>query len=278
MNYRHAFHAGNFADLLKHAILTRSLAALTVDRAPLTVIDTHAGAGLYDLAGDAGRATGEGQAGIGRLMAATDAPSVFDPLRAAVKRANPPGLVRFYPGSPLLLAETLRPRDQLLACELRPDDHAALKAVLPRQVDAEVLAADGWTTAVQRAPPAPARLLVLIDPPYERGDDHRQAASLTSALLARNPEAVIVIWSPIKDLASFDAFLETLEDAVGAHPLLLAQTRLRALTDPMLLNGCAVAVVNPPTGLQGECDQATSWIATVLGEADAVGRVTWIVP
>jgi len=273
MNYRHVFHAGNFADLLKHAVLTRVLAALTVGRDPLTVIDTHAGAGLYDMAGDAGRRTGEGEAGIGRLMVATDAPVVFDPLRAAVARANAKGVTRFYPGSPLLIGEALRPRDRLIACELRADDHAALKSVLPRQVGAEILKVDGWAAALQRAPRLPDRLLVLIDPPYERGDDYEQAAALTAALLARNPSATIALWAPIKDLASFDGFLGALEDAAGSAPLMLAQVRLRPLTDPMKMNGCAMAVVNPPTGLQEACAEAADWIAAALGEAGAVGRV-----
>jgi len=272
MNYRHAFHAGNFADLLKHAALTRLLTTMTRAPEPLTVIDTHAGAGLYDLAGEDGRRTGEGQAGVQRLMAASDAPAAFDALRASVARANAKGEVRFYPGSPLLIGEALRPRDQLIACELRPDDHAALKRALPRQLGAEVLEADGWATAIDRAPRAPARLLVLIDPPFERGDDHDQAVALTDALLRRNPSAVIAIWAPVKDLASFDTFLGALEDVAGWAPILLAEARLRPLTDPMKMNGCALAIVNPPENLTDACAQAAKWIANTLGEAGAKGQ------
>ncbi|HEX7761878.1 MAG TPA: 23S rRNA (adenine(2030)-N(6))-methyltransferase RlmJ, partial [Caulobacteraceae bacterium] len=126
MNYRHAFHAGNFADLLKHAIVLDLMGRLTAAAGPLTVVDTHAGAGGYDLAGELARKTGEGQAGIVRLMADAGAPAVFAPLKAAVRGVNGKGQsVRYYPGSPLLIAPALRPGDRYLACEIRSDDGAA---------------------------------------------------------------------------------------------------------------------------------------------------------
>jgi 23S rRNA (adenine2030-N6)-methyltransferase len=127
LNYRHAFHAGNFADVMKHAILLELLAALTRESGGLTVIDTHAGAGIHDLRGGEASRTGEAAGGVVKLMAA-EAPPVFDSLKAAVRRANRGDEIRFYPGSPLLIADALRARDRLIACELRPDDYAALKA------------------------------------------------------------------------------------------------------------------------------------------------------
>ncbi|MEO8927715.1 MAG: 23S rRNA (adenine(2030)-N(6))-methyltransferase RlmJ [Caulobacteraceae bacterium] len=273
MNYRHAFHAGNFADLLKHAVLTHLLRALTAAPGPLTVIDTHAGAGLYDLAGDSARRTGEGQAGIVQLMAAADAPAAFADLRAGVMRANAPGAVRFYPGSPILIGEILRPRDRLIACELRPDDHGALKGVLPRHVGAEIVKADGWEVAAARVPAAPGRLLVFVDPPFESGDDPARAAALVASVLSRNPGATIALWAPIKDLAGFDTFLTGVEDAAGAADVLVAETRLRPLADPMAMNGCAMVVVNPPTGLAEPALAAAAWIARELGGGGALGRV-----
>ena len=268
MNYRHVFHAGNFADLLKHAILCELLAGLTVQPTRLTVIDTHAGAGIYDLHGDAARRTGEGAA-IGRLMATPHPPAVFAALLTAVRRANRAGESRYYPGSPVLIAGALRPGDRYIACELRPDDHAALKAVLPRQLGAEVLKTDGWQIAGARAPSAPARLLVLIDPPYERGDDPGQAVATAKRILERNPAAVIALWLPIKDLAGFDAFVSRLEDAAGPAPMLVAQVRLRDLADPMRLNGCAMVVINPLSALAEPAAAAAEWIANTLGEAGA---------
>ena len=274
MNYRHAFHAGNFADLIKHAILTRLLRDLTVGAAPLTVIDTHAGAGLYDLRGDLSRRTREGEAGIGRLMAAKDAPVAFDDLKAAVRRVNAPGEGRYYPGSPVLIAGALRTRDRYIACELHPDDHAALKQVLPRELGAVVHNGDGWVHASRVAPPSPAALLVLVDPPFERGDDYVQALDLLTAILGVNRGASLAIWLPIKDLATYDAFLGDIEDAAAGHAVLAAEIRLRLLTDPMRLNGCAVIVVNPPDGLETQARAAAEWIAIGIGEEGALGRVT----
>jgi len=274
MNYRHAFHAGNFADLAKHAILTRVLREMTAGSGGLTVIDTHAGAGLYDLAAEASRRTGEGEAGIVRLMADPHAPTAFDDLKAAVRRANGPGQGRYYPGSPVLIAAALRPRDQLIACELRPDDATALKRVLPRELGALVHRGDGWAHAAKAAPAAPAALLALIDPPFEAGDDYAQAVRLTSNLLRINRGAIIAIWTPLKDLATFDAFLGDLEDAARGVPILAAEVRLRPLTDPMRLNGCAMIVVNPPASLDAHARTVVDWIAQTLGEEGAEGRVT----
>jgi 23S rRNA (adenine2030-N6)-methyltransferase len=274
MNYRHAFHAGNFADLAKHAILTRLLRDLTTRPVPLTVIDTHAGAGLYDLADQQSRRTGEGEAGVGRLMADSAAPEAFDDLKAAVRRVNGRGEGRYYPGSPVLIAAALRPRDRYVACELRMEDASALKQVLPRQLGAVVHKGDGWAHAARVAPAAQAGLLALIDPPFERGDDYEQAVRLTRRLLSANRDAVIAIWTPIKDLATFDAFLGDLEDALRSAQILAAEVRLRPLDDPLRLNGCALVVANPPPGLEDHARAVVSWIAGTLGEPGALGRVT----
>ncbi len=271
MNYRHIFHAGNFADLLKHAVLIDLLNAMTRGSA-LTVIDTHAGAGLYDLSAEAARKTGEGEAGVVRLMAEA-APVVFDGLKAAVTRLNTGEVVRRYPGSPALIAAALRPGDRYIACELRPDDYAALRAMLPHQRDAQALREDGWAVAARLAPRAPAALLALIDPPFEAGDDYRRAAEAVKSILALNSGAVIAIWTPLKDLAGFDAFLGDLEDAASGHSILVAQTRLRPLTDPMKLNGCAMIVVNPTAGLASGVGEAAAWIAANLGDPGGEGRV-----
>jgi len=273
MNYRHAFHAGNFADLLKHALLAELLAALTAEAAPLTVIDTHAGAGLYDLTGDMARRTGEAERGIGVLLADEAAPAEFARLKAAVRRANGGGALRLYPGSPLLIASGLRPRDSYIACEIRPDDHAALKNALPRNLGAVVLKADGWAVAAERTPRAPARVLVLIDPPFERGDVYAQIGRTVRAVTRANRGAVIAVWLPIKDLATYDAFLGELEDAAAGAPTVVAEVRLRPLSDPMKMNGCAMAVVRPPPRLAEAAGRIAAWIAERLGESGAASRV-----
>jgi 23S rRNA (adenine2030-N6)-methyltransferase len=275
MNYRHLFHAGNFADLLKHAMLLCLLREMTRTDQGLTVIDTHAGAGLYDVDSEAARRTGEAEEGVGQLMSASDAPAAFDLLKAAVVRANRGDRTRYYPGSPVLIEYGLRPRDRYIACELRPDDHAALKAVIPRQSGALVLKEDGWTVGIQRATPWPQPLLVLIDPPFERPDDGSKAVALIEALLKRNRGAVVALWAPIKDLTTFDALVSDLQDAVVATPVLITELRLRGLGDPMRMNGCAMIVVNSPSSLEPQAREAAEWIANRMGEAGGLGRTEW---
>jgi 23S rRNA (adenine2030-N6)-methyltransferase len=270
VNYRHAFHAGNFADLLKHAALLILLQDLQRPGAPLTVLDTHAGRGLYDLAGEDARRSGEAEAGILRLMSSPDAPAAFAPLKAAVSALNGAGPVRRYPGSPWLIAERLRPGDRYLACELNPAEHAALKRALAGHKAVEPLCADGFAAAPQRAP-AKGPALVLIDPPFEKPDDYRRSAQASGEILARNPAAVVAIWLPLKDLETFDAFLRELEAATDALAL-IAEARLRPLSDPMKMNGCAMVVLNPPPGLEAPLAEACAWLAATAGEG-GLGKV-----
>ena len=157
---------------------------------------------------------------------------------------------------------------------MRPDDHAALKSVLPRELGALAHLGDGWVHAARVAPAAPAALLVLIDPPFERGDDYAQALDLLRQIRRLNGGAAVAIWVPIKDLATFDAFLGDVEDAAAGTAVLAAEVRLRPLSDPMRLNGCAMVVVNPPTGLETFATPVVDWLAATLGETGAVGRVT----
>ncbi|HEY3950335.1 23S rRNA (adenine(2030)-N(6))-methyltransferase RlmJ [Phenylobacterium sp.] len=266
MNYRHAFHAGNFADLVKHAALLRWLGRLTAGPGSLSVIDTHAGRGLYDLAGAEAKKSGEAEAGIGRLMAAADVPGTFAPLTEAVRRLNGGGSVRRYPGSPWLIAQALRPGDRYLACELRSEEHAVLREALKARPGVRTACADGYAAAVAETP-ASGRVLVLIDPPFERADDYARIVETLAGVRRRNRDTAALVWLPLKDLETFDAFLRDLEDAVDA-PLLVAETRMRPLADPLKMNGCALVLLNPPAGLAAELEAICGWAAG-LGEGGA---------
>lgn len=269
MNYRHSFHAGNFADLFKHAALLRALAAAQADPAPLLVVDTHAGAGRYRLS-PADLASGEAAA-VARLLADPAAPEIFAPL---VRATRPDGAGLIYPGSPLLAAARLRADDRLLACELRPEEGEILAGVLksygPR---AEVRVADGYEAlpGALRAWPGPA--LVLIDPPFERGDDYGRTAGAVEAALRARAKTGLLVWTPYKDLETFDALLRDLERRVAA-PGLSAVLRLRLPTDPLRLNGCALIAFNPPAGLQLALEAAGGWIAAKLGEPGGGVRIS----
>jgi 23S rRNA (adenine2030-N6)-methyltransferase len=270
LNYRHAFHAGNFADLAKHALLLSLLARLQRDAAPLTVIDSHAGAGLYALDGGPAQSSGEAEAGIGRLMAEPNPPGPLAALKAAVGKLSSKGKLKLYPGSPKLVADRLRPVDRLVACELRPDDAGLLRQAL-KGATAEVLVEDGFALAAKRAAPK-QRLLVLMDPPFERPDDYARAADTAAAIVRRNPAAVVMIWLPLKDLETFDGFLRRLEGG-PARAALVAETRLRPLDDPMKMNGCALVIVGAPKGLEDEARAVCDWVARVCGGPAGEGRV-----
>jgi 23S rRNA (adenine2030-N6)-methyltransferase len=270
LNYRHAFHAGNFADLVKHAGLLALLARLQAMGAPLTVIDTHAGRGMYDLAGPEAAASGEAAAGIGRLIGASDAPAEFAPLIAAVRALNGGGAVRRYPGSPWLIAERMRAGDSYLACELRGDEHAALAARLMGKAGVRTLNADGYVAAAREAP-AKGAALVLIDPPFERADDYGRIVETVGAVRRRNGAVAVLAWLPLKDLETFDAFLRDLEDA-EAGPLLVAEARMRPLADPMKMNGCALVCAGAQAGLAQDLAAICGWTAASLGE-DGAARV-----
>ena len=261
MNYRHSFHAGNFADLLKHAALLRCLARLGREPGPLLVIDTHGGAGRYRLS-PADLLEGEASA-LARLMAAGAVPPGPSELRDAVRaEAVPDGVV--YPGSPLLAARRLRPEDRLLAAELRPEEQALLSATLrPFAPGAEARLADGYPMLGPALRGWRGRALVLIDPPYERGDDYDRVVEAAEAALAADPRAVVLIWAPLKDLETFDRLLRALELTAAGLAL---ELRLRPPVDPMRMNGCAMIALNPPDGLAAELEAAGDWIAAELGE------------
>jgi 23S rRNA (adenine2030-N6)-methyltransferase len=267
LNYRHAFHAGNFADLVKHAALLALLRRPRAEAAPLTVIDTHAGRGLYDLAGPEAKKSGEAEAGIVRLMAASDAPAEFSDLKAAVLALNGQGPVRRYPGSPRLIAEALRPGDRYVACELRPDEHAALRELIAGKPDVETLCADGFVAA-DGATPGSGRVLVLIDPPFERADDYVRIIETLAAVRRKNCAACALVWLPLKDLETFDAFLRDLEDEVRG-PFLVAEARMRPLSDPLKMNGCALVLLGAPAGMEATLEAICGWTTRALGEGGA---------
>ena len=270
MNYRHSFHAGNFADLVKHALilwLVRERQA----RGPVAVLDTHAGGGLYDLHGDATRSR-EAEAGVARLMAGADLPASLEALAAEVRAVNPglaPGdPIRWYPGSPVLAARMLRDDDRYLGFELNAAVLPLLAESLAAYPEADGQGADGYEAVVEAAPGTGP--LVLIDPPFERPDDYVRAAEAAVALVRADPATTVAIWTPIKDLETFDGFLRRLG---GVGPVLVCEARLRPLTNPMTMNGCAMVVVNPPAGTDEAATEICDWVATRLGDAGAKGDV-----
>ena len=267
MNYRHAFHAGNFADCFKHAILVRLFAAMQRKPGGVFVLDTHAGVGSYDLDGvEAGR-TGEWRAGIGRLRAepSPDLAEYLDLLAAAGGQATVGGA--HYPGSPALLRAMLRPQDRLACCELHPDDHTALRRRFGRDPQVAVHRRDGWEALGALLPPPLKRALVLIDPPYEAVDEFAQLARGLRTGWSRFPAGVFAAWYPIKHRAPLRPLCDAVVSA-GLRDVLAVELLLREPLDAARLNGCGMVVINPPYGFEKAAEPMLAALLLGLGRRE----------
>ncbi len=283
MNYRHAFHAGNFADVFKHAVLTRLLVHLCGKPAAYRAIDTHAGAGLYDLAGPEAARSGEWHGGIERLLGArTDESlrSLLAPYLDAVAACNPPGRLTTYPGSPALVRAFLRPQDRLVACELEPNAAAALKRNFASDRRVKVIAIDGWTALNAYVPPKERRGLVLIDPPFEEGGDFARLAQDLERAHHKWASGIYLLWYPIKAREEPDALARRLRRS-GIGKILRAEIGIRPRIAPAAesrLTGCGLIVVNPPWTLEQELHAMLPGLAAILADADhghsAVERIS----
>ena len=272
MNYRHAFHAGNFADLVKHGAITLIVDRLLALPEPLLVVDSHAGAGVYDLGGEMALKSGEARDGVLKLMADEAAPEAFRPLKAAVRNANRDGVIRNYPGSPMLIADRLRRDDEYIGAELRPDDHATLSKALARSHGyARGAQNDGFNLVKLRAGDS-RRLFVLIDPPFEQADDYGRILDALGPVLKRPRPATVLIWLPLKDLETFDSFLRGLE-ALNEPDAVVLEARLQPLTDPMKLNGCALVILNPPASLDAPLKAIAEWVVKAAGGPGGVAKL-----
>ena len=268
MNYRHAFHAGNFADVLKHLVLTRVLVHLQAKPAGFRAIDTHAGLGFYDLSGDEAGRTGEWLDGWGRLDTPfpDEVETLFAPYRAAVAAVKVRHGAETYPGSPAIIREFLRPTDQGIFVELHPADAEVLKERYNQDPRTKVLHLDGWTALNALIPPPERRGLVLIDPPYEElGEIDRLAASLLKAV-AKWPTGIYLAWYPIKDVTLVDRMVTALDRALTRPALRL--DLLVSDPDPTRLNGNGLIVINPPWRLAEEAALFLPALAERLARSD----------
>jgi 23S rRNA (adenine2030-N6)-methyltransferase len=262
MNYQHAFHAGNFADVHKHAVLARILVHLRYKSAAFRIIDTHAGAGCYDLLDDAATRGGEWHNGIERLWRlATGADSeaaafggvgdLLAPYLDIVRATNPGGALRTYPGSPLIVLGLLRPQDRLIACELEPRAAALLAAALRSKRQAKAVAIDGWTALGAYVPPKERRGLVLVDPPFEEGNDFARLSAALAEAHRKWPTGIYLLWYPIKDRGGPDALARRLKKLAIPKIVRCEITLGPSRADAGLL-GSGLIVVNPPYGLVDE--------------------------
>jgi len=274
MNYRHAFHAGNVADVLKHAVLALVTEHLKLKPGPFAVLDTHAGIGLYDLTSEAAKKTGEWRAGIGRLLGpdAVPIPAEVQPILAGyldvVRAENPVGALQRYPGSPLIARNLLRNCDRLMLCELHPADAGLLATLFGRDKQVSIEPSDGWMALKARLPPRERRGLILIDPPFEEKGEFERIVQGLEAGLRRFATGCFLIWYPIKDAKPIARFHTELA-SLATRGTLKAELLQRRPTRPDQLNGAGLIVINPPFTLYPKLASLLPWLAATYGEAGA---------
>jgi 23S rRNA (adenine2030-N6)-methyltransferase len=280
MNYRHAFHAGNFADVVKHLIVTRIVEYLKLKDAAFRVIDTHAGIGRYDLISDEAKRSPEWKDGIQRLFnkgLPGDARQLAQPYLDAVRSENKKGnALVAYPGSPLLVRKLLRPQDRLSTIELHPDDARTLAELFAGDIQVRVIELDGWLALGAHLPPKEKRGLVLVDPPFEEaGEFERLVEGLVKAH-KRWPGGTYALWYPLKEPRDVNAFVTALK-ATGIPKMLRAELTIDTATTPPKLFGAGMIIVNPPFVLEEELRLLLPALARVLAEQDrGRARIEWI--
>jgi 23S rRNA (adenine2030-N6)-methyltransferase len=274
MNYRHAYHAGNFADVHKHTALTAILLHLRKKEAPFALIETHAGRGLYDLSGDEARRSGEAAEGVAKLAGHVAQTAALASYLDLVRGFGP----QHYPGSPLIAASLLRPQDRLVAMEKHPEEFAALHAALAPFANARAIAADGYAQLPKLLPPPERRGLLLIDPPYEDAQEMQHIGKALAEAQRRFAHGVYLIWHPLKSSVPAETQAGELKTA-GASKLLSLTLDVGAAPGDVAgrLSASGLLAINPPYGLAEEMRAAQEELLPLLRRgADARASVTWL--
>jgi 23S rRNA (adenine2030-N6)-methyltransferase len=276
MNYRHAFHAGNHADVLKHLVISRIIALLSRKEAPFAYLDSHAGVGLYDLQGDQATRTGEWLEGIGRLWDAPDLPEATADYFGVLRTLNPDGALRYYPGSPELASQLTREQDRVLLNEKHPEDGQLLKDNMKGDRRVAVHLGEGWHVPRALLPVAEKRALLLIDPPFEKADELERCVTALDEAIGRMRQTVVAIWYPIKDERLLKRFYQGLEKS-SAPKLLRVELFVHAPDDANRLAGSGLAIANAPWGLEDELKQLLPWLAKKLAQSQGSFRLDWLI-
>ena len=270
MNYRHKYHAGNFADVVKHAVLAMVIERLKAKDAAFRVIDTHAGIGVYDLGSEAAQKTGEWLGGIGRLIGpgAEPIPSgvakILAPYLDVVKQFNPAGEIVRYPGSPKLARALMRPQDRMVVNELHPEDVRSLQGAFARDEQVKVTELDGWVALKAQLPPKERRGVVLIDPPFEEPGEFGRLVKALREAERRFATGVYVLWYPIKDRRGVEKFKRDLAET-GIARLMTAELWIRSGRDPDVLAGTGLVIHNPPFEIDKQLAVLGPFLAQRLG-------------
>ena len=276
MNYRHAYHAGNHADVFKHLVLSRLLALMSRKEQPFAYLDTHAGIGLYDLRGDQASRTGEFLEGIARLWQADDLPALTADYMGMIRDMNPDGELRYYPGSPEVARRLTRPQDRVQLNEKHPEDGLLLKENMKWDRRVAVHLGEGWHVPRALLPVPEKRAVMLIDPPFEQLDEMQRCAKALKEAVGRMRQTVAAVWYPVKDQRALKRFYQDLAGS-GAPKLLRVELLVHSLERPDSLNGSGLAIANPPWGLEDELRQLLPWLAVKLGQTQGSWKMDWLI-
>ena len=278
LSYRHMFHVGNFADVFKHALLTRVLVAMTAKDKPFLYLDTHAGIGRYDLSHSWAQKAREYENGIARVWQAKDAPETMGPYLELVRAMNPHGTLRCYPGSPAVAKHLLRSDDRMVLVELNKTDHAELARVFQHERRVAVQLMDAYQALKAYVPPPERRGLVLIDSSFDRSREFDRLVRALKDAYARWPTGVYAIWYPLMEPAPMRDFYGAVQRS-GMRKVLRFEIEVRERDESGIIPGCGMLVVNPPWRLDTEAKPMISWLAKKLVVTGAPrARTDWLVP
>lgn len=278
LSYRHIYHAGNHADILKHLVASQVCRHLTKKDAPFFYLDTHAGIGLYELASDQAQLNQEYDTGISRLMSRSDLPEPLEQFIDIVKALNPENELNLYPGSPMVVNHYLRQKDKMHLCELHPNDYPQLASLFPKKRVANVVKDDGFLAVKSMLPPPQKRGFVLMDPPYEVKKDYKQVVKALEEGYKRFPQGTYAIWYPVLNRRQADDLLNDVA-ATKIRNTLLLELNIRGTETKRGMAGSGMIIINPPWTLEKEAQEFLPYLRDVLAEdADAHFQLRWITP
>lgn len=283
MNYNHSFHAGNFADVLKHYVLMLIIKSLLRKDNGFCYVDTHAGIGFYDLFSPSAKKNEEYKSGIGKLLSKNPPPLIKEYVNI-VQRINSRlsqsqmASVHYYPGSPMIVRHFLRPQDRMILSELHPTVYQKLKSQFARDINVSTHLMDGYLGLKAFLPPKERRGLVFIDPPYERPNELMTLPSILPIAVKRFPTGIYAVWYPIKDRPPIERFYRNLQENISL-PMMIVELSIYPENSPLHLNGSGMLIINPPFQLKKQCEESIHWLWKTLSiEKQGQFRVQMLTP
>ncbi|MFZ4832416.1 23S rRNA (adenine(2030)-N(6))-methyltransferase RlmJ [Rouxiella sp. Mn2063] len=278
LSYRHSFHAGNHADVLKHTVQSLIIESLKEKEKPFLYLDTHAGAGRYQLSGEHAERTGEYLEGIARLWQRDDLPAELAPYMSVINHFNRNESLRYYPGSPLIARQLLREDDKLQMTELHPSDFPLLRSEFQKDDRARVSRADGYQQLKAQLPPPSRRGLILMDPPYELKTDYQDVVKAIQEGYKRFATGTYALWYPVVMRQQIKRMLRDLE-ATGIRRILQIELGVRPDSDQRGMTASGMIVINPPWKLEQQMNNVLPWLLKTLApEGNGHQLVKWVVP